>query len=55
MLISYGIEGIGTKIEVLEVTQDEIIISTDKVTSTIPIETARILYVDPMNNTEGNK
>ncbi len=56
MLISYGIEGIGTKIKVLKVKQNEIIISTDKTTtSTIPIEIARILYVDPMNNTDGNQ
>ena len=38
ILISYGLEGIGTKIEVLEVKQDEIIISTNKTTtSKIPI------------------
>ena len=54
-LISYGIEGIGTKIEVLEVNEDEIILKTDKGTSTIPIEIARILYVDPMNSADGNK
>ena len=46
MLISYGIHGIGTKIEVLEIKQNEVIIRVDSNTSTIPIEVARTLYVD---------
>jgi DtxR family Mn-dependent transcriptional regulator len=45
-LISYGIEGIGTRIKVIEIKQNEIIISTDKATSAIPKAVARTLYVD---------
>ncbi len=46
-LDKHGIKGIGTKITVQKIKQNEIVISANKITSTIPIELARTLFVDP--------
>ncbi len=54
-LIKYGIEGAGTLIKVEKVEEKEVSVEISGTKYLIPIEIAKTLYVDPMNNTDDQK
>ena len=55
MLISYGIEGIGTVIKIIKLGEEGISVDISGTEFLIPLEVAKTLFVDQMNNTDDNK
>ena len=55
MLIKYGIKEIGTKIKVENVEEEGISVEISGTKYLIPIEIAKTLYVDPVDNSGDEK
>ena len=55
MLISYGIEGVGTVIKVVKLEEKGVSVDISGTNYFIPSEVAKTLYVDPIDSTNENK